>query len=210
MKTAIEILRVTKPMQKYKAANCELQSFNVRKDKDNVGREHARVTSGVISSPPLGTGRIHTVTCRLYPPQGKCPTWITCTCENLLFWDEVALTIKGSSSILHSNGKLPHITNPKLLPMACKHVTAVLWKSLQDGRVRRIITALMQKEKTASKAKVKPNKGESFSSDMEYTNSLLESYIWWYYRNAMLNSREGDTEQDIYNSLGDNDGQETL
>jgi hypothetical protein len=52
-------------------------------------------------------------------------TWVHCSCEHFLFTCEYALAKYGSSSIISSNGKPPVITNPRLLPVVCKHIVAV-------------------------------------------------------------------------------------
>lgn len=60
---------------------------------------------------------------------GKGPTskvWASCDCEYFLYHCEVALQRRGSSDINFSNGKLPKITNPRLVSHACKHIVACL------------------------------------------------------------------------------------
>ncbi len=52
---------------------------------------------------------------------GRYRTYIHCSCPYFLFHSEVALYLKGSSSIINSNGNLPHVTNPYLKPKLCKH-----------------------------------------------------------------------------------------
>jgi len=50
--------------------------------------------------------------------------WLHCSCPYFLYYVEVALTARGSSSVINSNGKYPKIRNPSLVPYACKHVYA--------------------------------------------------------------------------------------
>lgn len=60
---------------------------------------------------------------------GKGPTskvWASCDCEYFLYHAEVALQKRGSSDINYSNGKLPKVTNPRLVAHACKHIIACL------------------------------------------------------------------------------------
>ena len=60
---------------------------------------------------------------------GKGPTskvWASCECPYFLYHAEVALQKRGSTDINFSNGKLPKITNPRLVAHACKHVVAAL------------------------------------------------------------------------------------
>jgi hypothetical protein len=68
---------------------------------------------------------------RLYASQKGVPifdhnAWIHCSCEYWLFYLEVALSTKGSSSIINSNGEYPAIRNPHLQPHVCKHVYAAV------------------------------------------------------------------------------------
>lgn len=50
------------------------------------------------------------------------PSWVKCSCPFFLFNCEYALASVGSSEIDYSNGKPPHITNPKKVPFLCKHL----------------------------------------------------------------------------------------
>jgi hypothetical protein len=61
--------------------------------------------------------------------QGKGPTskvWASCSCAYFLYHCEVALIKRGSSDQNYSNGKLPKITNPRLVAHSCKHIVAAL------------------------------------------------------------------------------------
>lgn len=55
-------------------------------------------------------------------PSLDSPSWVSCSCPFFTFNCEYALAKAGSSDIEHSNGKPPHITNPRLVPMLCKHL----------------------------------------------------------------------------------------
>ncbi len=60
---------------------------------------------------------------------GKGPTakvWASCECPYWLFHVETALSKRGSTDVIYSNGKLPKVTNPRLVSHACKHVVAAL------------------------------------------------------------------------------------
>ena len=50
--------------------------------------------------------------------------WVTCTCEYFKYHCEVANHRRGSSDILESNGKLPRITNRRMVSHVCKHLYA--------------------------------------------------------------------------------------
>ena len=161
MKTTFEIIRATasdnqpwpsgKPGRGkriiQRATEGSIIDFQVRPKKDDMGRPHAEIVSHVAFEPsgiqPWATGRHHEVVARLYPPFGKeAFTWITCTCEWNLFVDEVALTIKGSSAIIHSNAKAPKTTNPAKVPAACKHVYKVLKRAIKDRKTQKVIFQL--------------------------------------------------------------------
>lgn len=60
--------------------------------------------------------------------------WCSCSCPYFLYHCEVALTLRGSSSIIFSNGKMPNQTNPRRIPYVCKHVIVAFALALK-GRV---------------------------------------------------------------------------
>jgi len=47
---------------------------------------------------------------------------VSCSCENFLYVDEVALNKKDAANIRYSNAKLPVETNPLMVPQCCKHL----------------------------------------------------------------------------------------
>ncbi len=51
---------------------------------------------------------------------------VSCSCPH--FWSvcEVALNKQGAADIKYSNGELPHIKNPAMIPSVCKHLSALL------------------------------------------------------------------------------------
>jgi len=63
---------------------------------------------------------------RLYGTKGATlfehSAWTHCSCEYFLYYLEVALAARGSSSIITSNGEYPGIRNPSLRPHVCKHI----------------------------------------------------------------------------------------
>lgn len=50
--------------------------------------------------------------------------WVTCECEYFRYHCEVANQRRGSSDILESNGKLPRVTNRRMVSHLCKHLYA--------------------------------------------------------------------------------------
>lgn len=65
----------------------------------------------------------HRCVLRLYGPQtpnGK--MWGWCDCPYFKYHCEVALSRRGSSAVIQSNGQRPRFTNPKMEPRVCKHL----------------------------------------------------------------------------------------
>lgn len=54
--------------------------------------------------------------------QSKC--YVHCSCPYFLYFLEVALTARGTSSVINSNGQYPRVRNPRLRPYLCKHLFA--------------------------------------------------------------------------------------
>lgn len=57
-----------------------------------------------------------------HPRKGR--VWVHCSCPYFLYYLEVALTKRGASSVINSNGKFPRVTNPQTVPYLCKHLFA--------------------------------------------------------------------------------------
>jgi hypothetical protein len=69
------------------------------------------------------TDGIRRTVARFYGPINlNTRVWVSCSCPFFLYHCEVALTKHGSSSIIYSNGQLPKHTNPRMIPLVCKHV----------------------------------------------------------------------------------------
>ncbi len=56
--------------------------------------------------------------------------WASCSCSYFLFHCEYALSKSGSTDINFSNGKMPKITNPRLVRHCCKHIAACLQRGV--------------------------------------------------------------------------------
>jgi hypothetical protein len=56
-------------------------------------------------------------------------TWVYCSCPYFKYYLEVALTSRGSASIIESNGEFPFIRNPSMKPYLCKHLSALARKA---------------------------------------------------------------------------------
>jgi len=55
-------------------------------------------------------------------PDKDTECWVWCSCPYFQYHLEVVLAKNNSSSIKSSNGDLPNIRNPKMLPHLCKHL----------------------------------------------------------------------------------------
>ena len=51
--------------------------------------------------------------------------WAHCSCPYYTFNVEVVNSLKKSSDVINSNGELPVIRNPRMLPHLCKHLLAL-------------------------------------------------------------------------------------
>lgn len=84
-----------------------------------------------------------TVTIKLYGRMSKTGVmatarnaWVHCSCPYFLYYVEVALTSRGSSNVINSNGNFPKIRNPRMKPYLCKHVYKAAEKAAKH-KVRR-------------------------------------------------------------------------
>ncbi len=50
---------------------------------------------------------------------------LSCSCPDFLYRQEVALHKKKAAEIEYSNGELPNVTNPLMIPYMCKHCVSV-------------------------------------------------------------------------------------
>jgi len=60
---------------------------------------------------------------------------ITCSCPDHMFRWEVALTKKGGSKILYSNGEKPIIQNPQEKPGCCRHAFSFIKLLQRKGTI---------------------------------------------------------------------------
>lgn len=56
---------------------------------------------------------------------------VSCSCPDFCFMAEYALWKKGSADLVYSNGEPPVDKNPRMIPMACKHLAA-FWFYLDE------------------------------------------------------------------------------
>ena len=58
---------------------------------------------------------------------------VSCTCPYFKFYCEAALHKYAAADIIYSNGERPIITNPRMLPMVCKHLVKVLERIVKES-----------------------------------------------------------------------------
>lgn len=119
----IEYTRVHSPMVLKKANSVSVRITSVREDEDEQGDKYKLVKSTCVAdtSPRY-------VVMQIYGDGPKAHIWASCTCEWWLYHCEVAVERKGSTGVIHSNGELPKVTNPRMIPSICKHIAASLLK----------------------------------------------------------------------------------
>lgn len=80
---------------------------------------------------PKGSGKNKIMTLRLYGGNKNVlndKAWCHCSCEYFTFNLEVALTARGSSTVINSNGNYPVEKNPGMKGHMCKHFFAAIHK----------------------------------------------------------------------------------
>lgn len=130
----------------FRANKCGILGFFASRGIDQVLKTYVLAVCGVVCRPPHGSGKLHRVELRLYKPPDKRSSlfgkngalWCTCSCEYFTYNLEVALSLKGSSSLLNSNGKLPNIKNPRYIPYVCKHIAAAIYVAQTKSNVNRL------------------------------------------------------------------------
>lgn len=59
---------------------------------------------------------------------------VSCDCGFFLYVCEVALFLRGAADIIYSNGEMPVTTNPRKVPLVCKHLYVVLARLIKAGK----------------------------------------------------------------------------
>jgi len=120
-------------------------------DIDDKG-EHKYFTANAVA-----LDGIRHVTIRLYTKKGEkiradgrmgpnnnC--WVHCDCPYFQYYVEVALTARGASSVLTSNGSFPKIRNPSMRPYLCKHLYSAGLVAPKTKAKRRRVTQIDELE----------------------------------------------------------------
>ena len=124
MATLAQLAKLTPNNIRKNAGHCRTRVVRSIETKDDDGFDCKQVFLQSISPKPYGSGKRRNIIIRLYgdDPDQNSRAVVWCPCEYFLYFLEVADTIKASSFLLNSNGKLPVIRNPKTIPYLCKHL----------------------------------------------------------------------------------------
>ncbi len=143
-----DVYEVTPQVYKERAKFAHIQTFHARRDmsgnipKGDTGRRvilAETYTTHDHNGNPKTKATLHYQIIVGYSTQLKDRLWtnkckVSCSCEDFLFTDEVALHKRGNADIYFSNGEDPVIKNPKMRPQICKHLIAVL-KEIRSKRL---------------------------------------------------------------------------
>lgn len=134
------------------ASDVNVLKQNAWVEKDDRG-EHKVVSLELLSVGPNKKPR-H-VTIKLYGSRtanGKMkrknrhPAWVHCDCEYFLYYCEVAVTARGSSNVITSNGNYPRIRNPRMKPYICKHILRAARDAWKTAPKKRQVSRLTEME----------------------------------------------------------------
>lgn len=118
------MLRVTDRRRIKRAdVQCRVKMTSAVIDVDEVG-VHKQVVCTVRATdgPRYVVIRLYQDPTGEYTDQSKC--WCHCSCPDYLYRWEVAVSSRGSSSVINSNGEYPKIRNPRIVPKMCKHLVS--------------------------------------------------------------------------------------
>lgn len=106
----------------------------------------------------------------VWPSANQASTvWVSCSCPYWLFYCEVATARTGSSSVIYSNGDLPIVRNPTMVPYLCKHLVTAT-KYLRRAPLQRHVQEqmeLLEQPKRRRGPGRKPVKGPRHKQDEE-------------------------------------------
>jgi hypothetical protein len=119
----IQIMRATTARTVYGEECSTAFKFKVR-DQRSTRQPPVSHTAYVWAQDPEYRGRLTDRNIRIK---------VSCSCESFLFKSEYALNYYQASVIHFSNGQPPNVTNPGLIPFACKHLEKILMQMLRNG-----------------------------------------------------------------------------
>jgi len=146
------LMRATPTNIASNASHVNVLKKNAWVEKDDKG-EHKVFTAEMLSVGPDKKPR--NVTIKLYGTRTasgrmkrktKHPAWVHCDCEYFLYYCEVAVTARGSSSVITSNGNFPKIRNPRMRPYLCKHLLRATREAWKEKPKKRQVSRLTEPE----------------------------------------------------------------
>lgn len=136
-----QVSRLTEAGRKGRASEVVVHVFRVENGVDNIGvykivyayTLHNRINHisaiafyhSPVPSKAADLANIKKSEIPTYTDLWNKPVWVSCNCEDFGYKCEVALHKFGATDILYSDGSFPQETNPKMIPMACKHIYAM-------------------------------------------------------------------------------------
>lgn len=114
------------------------------------------------------------------PPKADSDVWVWCSCPYFTYTLEVVLAKFNSSTIRLSNGMLPQVRNPKMIPHLCKHlirasVEAV--KQRKDLAAKRVDELKKQKKAAVNKLPLKQDPQKFLIEKGQLSNPAGESRL---------------------------------
>jgi len=105
------------------------------------------------------------------PPEPDSECWVWCSCPYFQFTLEVALARRNTSVVRNSNGQLPRVRNPAMIPHLCKHLVLIANAAVKE--TEDLAAAKMAEEqgvaeeakKEAAARKIKPRKNSRLKKD---------------------------------------------
>lgn len=87
------------------------------------------------------------------PPKADTPVWVWCSCPFFTYTLEVVLAKFNSSTIRLSNGMLPQVRNPKMVPYLCKHLVRASVDAVKQQKdlAKKRVEELKKQKKAAAK-----------------------------------------------------------
>lgn len=120
-----QLIRATpRPVVLRAAMQCRVQITRLIEDVDDFGNVVKECAALV-----RATDGDRFCTVMFYEPQkanlSDSKAWVHCSCPFFTFNVEVTNALKKSSDVINSNGELPMIRNPRMIPHLCKHLIAL-------------------------------------------------------------------------------------
>lgn len=129
-----------------------------------------------VNAKAVGDTRPRNVVMRFRGKGATSKVWVSCDCEYFKFHCEVADTRRGSSDVIHSNGKFPKITNRRGVAHVCKHIAACFLRGAHDlepkKKKRKSATQKIKDKRSGKKATKERERGKLTNLDSNKLTGL--------------------------------------